>query len=214
MLKKTYNNKKSKKGWSQSNEPVGEVMRNRRKELNLSLSEVVEQTRISRSNLVAIESDDFAALPANVFVKGQIILYCDFMGMDGNRIARDFLTKRSYQTPTPDNYCCDSSVRLSEPARFPSFPFAFILFILVLSSFVAIYFPDIASNALSVLKKQKEQVASDSMATLFIANDGRYIHGGDLLKETFVSPFVRDLSFKNNHDRDYVQVVLHNNDAK
>ena len=73
---------------------VGEQLKQLRQDKSLTLDEVAVSTKISQSNLRAIESMAYDKLPADTFTRGQIILYGSFLGMDGRLAADQFFTER------------------------------------------------------------------------------------------------------------------------
>lgn len=69
-------------GFSRGEETIGEILLAAREKTQLSLEEVSEQTRITRKNLEYLETDNFDALPAKVYVKGFLKTYAQFLGLD------------------------------------------------------------------------------------------------------------------------------------
>ena len=61
---------------------LGEMLRQRRDETGLTLDEVVERTKISRRNLLAIEEARREELPHAVYSKGFIRNYASVLGAD------------------------------------------------------------------------------------------------------------------------------------
>lgn len=68
-------------------ETVGRSLKRAREEKNLSLDEVSRATKIKKEFLIAIEEDRFDALPGQVFTRGFIRAYGDFLGLDGQQAA-------------------------------------------------------------------------------------------------------------------------------
>ena len=66
---------------------VGRVVKSAREGKNLSVDEVARATRIRKEFLVAIEEERFEALPGDVFARGFVKSYADFLGLDGKQIA-------------------------------------------------------------------------------------------------------------------------------
>lgn len=58
---------------------VGSHLRERRESRGVSLKEMARSTRVREQYLEALESDDFAVLPAVVFTKGFIRAYCQVL---------------------------------------------------------------------------------------------------------------------------------------
>ena len=63
-------------------ETVGEILLASRERKEKSLEEVSEETRISLKNLEYLETDNFEALPAKVYVRGFLRTYALYLGLD------------------------------------------------------------------------------------------------------------------------------------
>lgn len=61
---------------------IGETLRATREQRGLSLSDVAEDTAISKRKLQALEDEQFAALEGDVYVKSSLRLYGRFLGID------------------------------------------------------------------------------------------------------------------------------------
>jgi cytoskeletal protein RodZ len=72
----------------------GGYLRRVRRERSLSIEEVSEATKISKKNIRAIETAAFEQLPADTFVRGLVTIYGNHLGLDGGKIAADFLQAR------------------------------------------------------------------------------------------------------------------------
>jgi cytoskeletal protein RodZ len=72
-------------------EPLGEYLKQARKKKRLSLEKVASQTRIQEHHLQALESEDFANLPAKVFAKGFVRSYAKALGLDEEEALQCFL---------------------------------------------------------------------------------------------------------------------------
>jgi cytoskeletal protein RodZ len=68
---------------------IGEVFRQRRAEINLSLKEVENATSIRMAYLQAIEEGGIGKLISPVYAKGFVKQYAAFLGLDGDRILRE-----------------------------------------------------------------------------------------------------------------------------
>ncbi len=75
-------------------ETVGEILLTSREEAGLTLEEVAQQTRIPQQMLNFLETDNFEAIPAKVYVKGFIRIYAGLLGLDVEHI----LSKYEVQT--------------------------------------------------------------------------------------------------------------------
>jgi DnaJ-class molecular chaperone len=58
---------------------------------NITLDQIAESTKISRSYLMAVEANDQSRLPAQVFVRGFLVQFGKILGLDGNRVAASYL---------------------------------------------------------------------------------------------------------------------------
>jgi cytoskeleton protein RodZ len=80
---------------------VGAQLRAARLEQSISLETVAQVTRISRSQLAAIEEGDAAKLPAMAYIRGFVRIYAGYLG-----VAADCLMPRqeslSTQSPEPE----------------------------------------------------------------------------------------------------------------
>lgn len=68
---------------------IGEMLRSRRKELNLSLKEVENATSIRTSYLQAIEDGQMDKLISPIYAQGFAKQYASFLGLDGERIVSE-----------------------------------------------------------------------------------------------------------------------------
>ena len=66
-------------------EPLGEYLKQARKKKGLSLEQIASQTRFQERHLQALESEDFANLPAKVFAKGFVRSYAKALGLRRGR---------------------------------------------------------------------------------------------------------------------------------
>ena len=58
---------------------------------NISIDRMSEATRISRSYLMALETNDFKSLPAAVFVRGFVVQVARIMGLDEQKVANSYI---------------------------------------------------------------------------------------------------------------------------
>lgn len=75
-------------------ERVGDRIRQARQEQNRTLDEAAAHTRISRTNLRAIEDSAYERLPADSFTRGLLLLYAEYLGLDGRSLAEQFFLER------------------------------------------------------------------------------------------------------------------------
>lgn len=70
---------------------TGENLRRYREACGVSLAEIAQRSRISRSHLESIESGDYGLLPAPVYVRGFLKQYCAHLGIDENLVIPGFM---------------------------------------------------------------------------------------------------------------------------
>lgn len=59
----------------------------------LSIEHLSKETRVSRSYLNAIEADDFASLPAPVFLRGFVMQFAKHLGLDQNVVSVSYMSR-------------------------------------------------------------------------------------------------------------------------
>lgn len=69
---------------------VGETLRQRRQEMNLSLKEAENATSIRLSYLQFIEEGELNKLISPVYAQGFVKQYAAFLGLDGEQIIKDY----------------------------------------------------------------------------------------------------------------------------
>ena len=76
---------------------IGEYLKQRRCEKNMTLEEVASHTGIREQYLTALESGDFTKIPGDVFIKGFIRNYGNFLGENGNDLVEAYT--KGFATP-------------------------------------------------------------------------------------------------------------------
>lgn len=147
-------------------ENPGNYLRTLRLGKGLSIQEVSETTRVSESNLKAIEDMDFATLPAYTFTRGLLNIYANFLGADAEKIVTKFMEEREVGSTqkhrSRQNYSHKilTPKRLAEPAQISSMTMAGILFLFIAASFVG-YSMYTSWNPFSILMKQNRDMPSE-----------------------------------------------------
>jgi cytoskeletal protein RodZ len=73
-------------------EPLtGQVLKNIRKRLGVSLSEISSRTRIHLPYLEFIEDDRYDKLPHEVYLRGYLTQYAQIVGLDPMRVVHGYL---------------------------------------------------------------------------------------------------------------------------
>lgn len=68
---------------------IGEIFKQRRKEMNVSLKEAENATSIRMSYLQSIEDGDVSKMISPVYAQGFVKQYATFLGMDGDKVIKD-----------------------------------------------------------------------------------------------------------------------------
>ncbi len=122
----------------------GNALRRLRREADLSVEAVAEATKISVTNIRAIEGEQYERLPADTFVRGLVTLYGNFLGIDGPGVAAEFLAEREKNDPGAGRqarakktiYSSSLSPRkLAEPSHVSSATIALFLLVIIIVSF-------------------------------------------------------------------------------
>ncbi len=71
----------------------GALLRRVRESLGLSIEDVAATTRIRPRFLAAIEDENFAALPEQVFARGFVVAFAGALTLDGERVWASFLAR-------------------------------------------------------------------------------------------------------------------------
>jgi len=69
---------------------VGDFLRDVRKRKGLSIDEIAEGTGIRAQYIEALENGDYAKIPGDVFIKGFIRNYGNFLNLDGNALVEQY----------------------------------------------------------------------------------------------------------------------------
>jgi len=81
---------------------LGIFLKKSREERHIKLDEVVEATRIRRHNLEAIENEEWSKLPSQVFIKGFLKSYAEFLGLDKETVIHHYLRTSPFEKTTPE----------------------------------------------------------------------------------------------------------------
>lgn len=73
---------------------IGTILKKRRQSLKLSLTDVEIATKIRGKFLIALENSDYKSLSHDVYSKGFVQSYADFLGLNGRNIARQYIKER------------------------------------------------------------------------------------------------------------------------
>lgn len=89
---------KSKSNFDPAKLELRKLLKRRRKELGLSLSDIERETHIRRKYLKYIESGDYSSLPEDVYSKGYVKNYAEHLGFDTREILKLYSLERMYHS--------------------------------------------------------------------------------------------------------------------
>lgn len=75
-------------------ESLGQLLKKTRISMGYDIEEIVEETKISASNLKAMEADAYTSLPADAFSRGFYALYAKKLKLDPDEIVARYRTER------------------------------------------------------------------------------------------------------------------------
>lgn len=79
--------------YSDTLEVTGALLRKVRESAQASLEDVSDITKISKRYLAAVEADDYANLPATVYVRGFVSEYARALGLEAREVAKSYMTQ-------------------------------------------------------------------------------------------------------------------------
>ena len=82
---------------------IGKVLQDARVAKNLTLDRAARETNIRKAYLDAIEQNDFAALQGDVFVKGVMRTYGNYLGLDGAKLVEEYKAASAGNRPVKNN---------------------------------------------------------------------------------------------------------------
>ncbi|GJL57896.1 MAG: hypothetical protein NPIRA03_07530 [Nitrospirales bacterium] len=111
---------------------LGGLFRQTRERQRLSLEQIASRTRIQQHHLQALEEEDFASLPAKVFVKGFVRSYARSLGLDEENAIQLFLTSSSnfYDRTQEEQQHIQVTLQAAHRKRF-NWNFVVILFLAI-----------------------------------------------------------------------------------
>jgi cytoskeleton protein RodZ len=80
---------------------AGQKLRKNRIDRGVTLDEVARITRITKAYLLALEEDAYEKLPSEVYARGFLRIYSNFLGLPGDEILSLYQPGASGETPEP-----------------------------------------------------------------------------------------------------------------
>jgi cytoskeletal protein RodZ len=78
----------------------GAALRRTREEKGISLDEIAAETRLSKRYLLALEDEAIHKLPGGTYNRAYLRSYADHLGLDGDRLVREYSLEEAHQTET------------------------------------------------------------------------------------------------------------------
>ncbi|MCL6581106.1 MAG: DUF4115 domain-containing protein [Firmicutes bacterium] len=82
-------------------EEIGRRLKARREELGLTLEQAQAETKIRRRYLEALEAGNDQVIPGEVYVKGFLRFYANFLGLDGTALVQEYKAWKEGQASAP-----------------------------------------------------------------------------------------------------------------
>ena len=79
---------------------AGNILKARRKELNLSIKKIANDTKIQEAYLEKLENNDFESFDSLVFVNGYVKIYADYLGLDVDKLSALFRRQTKQESTT------------------------------------------------------------------------------------------------------------------
>ncbi|MGI5897892.1 MAG: helix-turn-helix domain-containing protein [Candidatus Dojkabacteria bacterium] len=111
---------------------VGQVVKNKRQQLRISLDVAASETKIQKRFLQFIEKDEFSPFESEVFLKGFIKIYAEYLGLDVKKVLA--LYRRTNHVPDTKDQDKGNKQDIFKTKRHRFTPQLFITAILVLFS--------------------------------------------------------------------------------
>jgi flagellar biosynthesis protein FlhG len=84
-------------------EYTGPLLRKIRESQGIDLSDIAQKTKIATSHLSAIEGEDFATLPAEVYTRGFVSQMVGLLGLDQTHATRSYMRRfRAFRKAQPE----------------------------------------------------------------------------------------------------------------
>lgn len=85
-------------------EQIGQLLEKKRREKGLSLKDVEQATKIRTRYLEGLEREDYSMLPDQIYARGFLKTYADFLGLDGNQLSRELREHRAPRRERQSGY--------------------------------------------------------------------------------------------------------------
>ena len=153
---------------------VGQVLRAKRAKLDMTLNEAENLTKIQKTYIVALEQDNYDALPGDFYIKAYIKQYAERLDLDSDKMISAYETGDLIEVREPTDFSenyrfVKPSERLEEEERLTSKKnWQYYLPITILGTVAALIVFSIA--AVVLLNKPKDNKIADSLYRFSVAS--------------------------------------------
>ncbi len=98
---------------------IGEILRTEREKLGLSIKDIEKETCIRSLYLTAIEEGNYTILPGEVYLKGFIRNYANFIGLDGQAMVELYREQQTEHGENPPESLASTNDQKIEPSLPP-----------------------------------------------------------------------------------------------
>ncbi len=98
---------------------IGEQLKLARETRKLTIKQVVQVIRVRSHYLIAMEADDFAAMPSTAQTRGFLRLYSEFLGLDADNLINQLGNNTGFENTPKQAAVRSAPSPLSEPAAKP-----------------------------------------------------------------------------------------------
>jgi len=82
-------------------ESFGEKLRKTRESLDYSIEQASRDTNISKRYLIALENEDFSEFPGETYLKGFLMNYAEYLGLEGEELVNIYKNMKIQEQPVP-----------------------------------------------------------------------------------------------------------------
>lgn len=82
---------------------IGKTLKDQREAKNLTLADVENETKIRARYLAALEEENYAEIPGEVYVIGFLRNYARYLGLDGDALVNSYRSQEGVAEPDQDN---------------------------------------------------------------------------------------------------------------
>jgi len=140
------------------NESVGYYLKRTREVREIELEDIAKKTKISVRFLKAIEEERWNLLPGEVFIKGFIRTYAQFLGLNPDEVVEKYLQERAKD----QRQIVEVEKKEKSKINFLWIPLG-IVFLIILSSVIFLSFKNIKKEKknFDIKKEQKEIIREE-----------------------------------------------------